>query len=106
MDEGRVELIAKAHREEGEIECRWCFAVDLQRVKAIIVDQEHLPDATVLSLWCPRCGGVSSYYIRAWGEDYFKERIITLYPDFEEKITDELVREVNDRLWPEFYDEC
>lgn len=104
MDQETIRRFTRGHLEEGIDECRWCFAIDLQRVKAIVIDQYDFPDATVLHLMCPRCGGEFSYYIRSWSEPYLTERMATLHPGLKGQITDDLIREVNDRLWPEFRD--
>jgi hypothetical protein len=103
-DEQSIKEITRHHVEALELECRWCFAVDLQRVKANIIAQHDFPDATVLHLKCPRCGGEFSYYIRGWSEPYLAERITTLHPGLIGQITSDLIGEVNDRMWPEFRD--
>lgn len=59
----------------------------------------------VLHLKCPRCGGEFSYYIREWGELYLKSIITKLHPELEGKIDDDLLGQINDRMWPE-YDDC
>ena len=45
MDSSQARQLIKEHREEGETECRWCFAIDLQRVKANIIGQHNFPIA-------------------------------------------------------------
>ena len=95
------EQLIKDHRKADWKECRWCFAIDLQRVKAKQIAKHNFPDATILHMRCPRCGGEYSYYFRAWGEDYIKERIVALHPEIQERITNELIRLINGRLWPE-----
>ena len=102
IDEDQLNQLTKDHVEDGETECRWCFAIDLQRVKTNIIAQHDFPDATVLHLKCPRCGGEFSYYIRAWGEDYLRNIILKLHPELEDKINDDLIGKINDRMWPEF----
>ena len=102
MNKNEIVKILKEHVEDGETECRWCFAIDLQRIKANIVAQEDYPDATVLHLKCPKCDGEFSYYIRAWAEPYLKDRITKLHPEIEGKISDDLLSEINDRMWPEY----
>jgi hypothetical protein len=105
VDEVQLKNLIESHLEE-EKECRWCFAIDLQRVKANKIAQYDFPDATVLHLKCPRCGGESSYYIRIWGEDYIRNIVLTLHPEPEGRIDDNLVGEINDRMWPEFNCDC
>jgi len=102
MNRNQVKQLIKDHREEGETECRWCFAVDMQRVKARIIGQYDFSDATVLHLRCPRCDGIFSYYIRAWGKSYVKNIISRLHPELEGRIDDDLLRKINNRMWPEF----
>jgi hypothetical protein len=104
MNKEEISQLIKSHLVEGEEECRWCFAIDLQRVRSKIIGQYHFPDATVLQLMCPKCGGEFSYYIRSWSEPYLTERITTLHPGLKGQVTDDLIREVNDRMWPEFRD--
>ena len=101
MNTNEVTKIIKDHLEDGETECRWCFAVDLQRIKGGIIAQYDFPDATLLHLRCPRCGGEFSHYFHAWGEDYLKDIISKLHPAFEGRIDDKLFNEINDRVWPE-----
>jgi len=92
----------KEHLEERETECRWCFAIDMQRVKGNIIATYNYPDATLLYLQCPRCGGKFTLYFHAWGQDYLKNIISKLHPELESKIDDELFNEINDRIWPEY----
>jgi len=105
-DEQSIKEITRDHVEALEPECRWCFAIDLQRVRADIIAQHDFPDATVLHLRCPRCGGEFSYYIRAWGEDYIRNIVLKLHPELEGRIDDNLIRKINDRMWPEFDCDC
>lgn len=106
MDAVQNSQLTEAHLEEGMDECRWCFAVDMERVKAKKIAQYDFPDATVIHMKCPRCGGESSYYIRIWGEDYIRSIVATLHPELESVIKDSLIREINDRMWPEFDCDC
>ena len=101
LDSGQLRKLVEAHREE-ETECRWCFAIDLHRVKANVIAQHDFPDATVLHLKCPRCGGEFTRYFHAWGEQYLKNIISKLHPELADKIDDKLFNEINDRVWPEF----
>jgi uncharacterized C2H2 Zn-finger protein len=106
MDAAQPSQLTKKHLEEGMDECRWCFAVDMERVKARKVAQYDFPDATVIHLKCPRCGGEFSYYIRAWGENYIQNIVLKLHPELEGRIDDNLIREINNRMWPEFAQDC
>jgi hypothetical protein len=96
----KINKLFKAHREANWEECRWCFAIDLQRVKAKEIAKYDFPDATILSMKCDRCGGEYSYYFRVRGEDYIKERMIALHPDIQGHVTDDKIRAINHRLWP------
>ena len=102
MDSSQARQLIKEYREEGETECRWCFAIDLQRVKANIIGQYNFPDATVLHLKCSRCDSEFSYYTRGWSEPYLRNIILKLHPKLEDKIDDNLIRKINDRMWPEY----
>ena len=103
MDRDQIKQLIEAHREEEE-ECRWCFAVDLQRVKANTIAQFDFQDAMVLHLKCPRCEGEFSYYIREWSEPYLWNIISNLHPELEGRINHDLFNEINDRIWPEYLD--
>jgi len=102
MNKEQVRQIIKAHLEEGETECRWCFAVDMQRIEGKVIATYNYPDSTLVHLSCPRCGGEFTLYIQAWAEPYLEDRILTLHPELEDKITDDLIGEVNDHMWPEY----
>ena len=56
----------------------------------------------VLHIRCPRCGGEFSYYVQMWEEPYLSGIITKLHPELEGKITEDLIGEINRRLWPEF----
>ena len=99
MDKEQIKALAKAHLEAEAGECRWCFAIDLQRVKAKEIARYDFPDATVFHYSCPRCGGEFSEYINGWGEDYMKERISRLYPELEGHISDDFFSEANHRVF-------
>ena len=102
MNKNETAKVIKEHVEDGETEYRWCFAVDLYRVKADIIAQYDFPDAMVLHLKCSRCGGEFSYYSRGWGEPYLKGIIMKLHPELEDKVDDDLIGKINDRMWPEY----
>jgi len=98
MDKKQLRKLIKDHLEEGIDECRWCFAVDLERVKGNEIARYDFPDAAFIGFSCPRCGGEFSLYINGWGEDYVKEKIKKLHPELGGNISDKLFREVNDRV--------
>jgi len=102
LDKHQIKELVKAHLEAEEPECRWCFAVDMQRVKGKIIAQYNFPDGMVLHLSCPRCGGEFSYYAEIWEADYLKNIIFKLHPELENNVADELFKEINDRVFPEY----
>ena len=101
MSVGQIKKIIEDHLTEGETECRWCFAVDMQRIKGQVIATYNYPDATLVHLSCPRCKGEFTLYFNSWGEDYLKDIISKLHPEFKNKISNKLFREVNDRVCPE-----
>jgi len=76
------------------VECRWCFAIDLQRVKAIEIAEYKLHDALIVHMKCNRCGGEYSSYTRIGDEEYIKERIISLYPEIQETVIHNIIPRV------------
>ncbi len=97
-DKREIQQLIKARLEEGETECRWCFAVDLERIKGKEIAMHFYTDAFLVHLRCPRCGGEFTLYSTGWGEDYLKERIFKLHPELEDRIDDRLFNEINDRV--------
>lgn len=95
-----MEPLIRSHLEEGETECRWCFAIDMARIKGDIIATYNYPDATLVHLSCSRCRGEFTLYFPAWGECYVKERIRKLHPELE--VDDTLFNKINDHLWPEY----
>jgi hypothetical protein len=104
MDRDKFKKLLRSHLEAEEPECRWCFAIDMQRVKGKIVAQYNFPDGMVLHLSCSRCGGDFSFYTEGWSEDYLKNVIFKLHPELENNVSDELFKEINDRVLPEYLD--
>lgn len=104
MEDNEFKDILRAHLEAVEPECRWCFAVDMERVKGEIIAQYDFPDATLLHLSCPRCGGEWSEYIRGFQREYLRNRIYKLHPQLERRNEDQQFRETIRRLWPEHPD--
>ncbi|MCK4828527.1 hypothetical protein KA005_73025 [bacterium] len=98
MDKEQIRRITKVHLEEGIDECRWCFAVDLERVKGHEIARYDFPDAILWHFSCPRCGGEFSLCTDGWDETYVKEKIHKLHLELGGNISDELFREVNDRV--------
>lgn len=104
MDNNQFDAVLTAHLEALDPECRWCFAIDMERVKGEIIGRHNAPDAMLLHLSCPRCGGEWSEYIRIVGEEYLRDRIKRLPPELEGKNIYQECREALDRLWPEYPD--
>lgn len=102
MDRDQVKQLIKDHLEEGETECRWCFAIDMQRIKGNIIATYNFPDATLVHLLCPKCGGEFTLYFHAWGKDHLKDIISKLHSELEGRIDDDLLSEINNRVWPEY----
>jgi|GEM_PF-1539941 len=106
VDNAQLINLTKVHLEDGIDECRWCFAVDMERVKGKEVARHDFPDGTLLHYFCPRCRGEFSNYTNGWGEDYVKEKINKLHPELKGEISDEFFGEVNNRvLFPDNLDD-
>ena len=98
MHKEQMRQITKSHLSDRIDECRWCFAVDMERVKGNEIARYDFPDSTLLHFSCPRCGGEFSLYIPGWGEGYIKKVIRKFHPEIGGEIGEELLREVNDRV--------
>ena len=98
MDELQARRLTTAHLEEGMDECRWCFAVDLERAKGQEIARYDFPDGTLLLYACSRCGGTFSTYVPGWDELYVRSAITKLHPELNGNISEELFREVNGRV--------
>ena len=94
------EDILKAHLEAGEFECRWCFAVDMERVPGKIIKKYRFPDATLHHLACPRCEGEWTEYTPATDAGYLKRRIFKLHPELKDNLGYDRFKEIVDLLWP------
>ena len=97
-NEQDVRQLTKAHLEEGLDECRWCFAVDLERVKGLLFARYEFPDGCLEYRYCPRCKGEYSVYVPVWGEAYVKEHIVALHSGISGQIDQALFDHVNDRV--------
>ena len=104
MEDNEIEDILRAHLEAVEPECRWCFAIDMERVKGEIIAQYDFSDAMVLLLACPRCGGYWTEYVRGFSREYLREHVHKLHPQLEGENIDQKFEEAIDRLWPEHPD--
>jgi hypothetical protein len=100
--EERMRALTRAHLEEGLNECRWCFAVDLERVAGKEVARYDLPDAIVWLFLCPRCGGEFSLYSEGYEAEYLQRIVKKLHPELEDNVSDELFTQANDRVLYDF----
>lgn len=103
-DKHIIDELTKAHLEAVEPECRWCFAVDMQRVKGNKIARYDFPDAMLLHLSCPRCGGEFSEYIEGWNADYVMNILSKLHPELKNNLEEKLFTEINLRVFPEYPD--
>ena len=94
----RIRHLIRAHLEEGLDECRWCFAVDLARVKGTVLARHEFPDGYLEYLYCPRCKGEYSLYVPVWGEDYVKDRLLALHPELRGQVDEPFLKRINDRV--------
>jgi hypothetical protein len=104
MDDKQFDNVLRAHLEAVDPECRWCFAISKERVKGEIIAQHDFPDAMLLHLSCPRCGGEWSEYIQGFQGEYLRSRISTLYPELEGESAEQAFEQAIGRLWPEHPD--
>lgn len=72
--------ILEDHLGAVPFECRWCFAVDRERIGGEIISDYHFPDLSVIHLRCPRCGGEFTYVSEGFERSYLLERVCALYP--------------------------
>lgn len=84
MDKKGMKELLKAHLEAFPPECRWCFAIDRERITGKEIGRYDSPDAMVLHYSCPRCGGEYSAYIPMIGNEYVEQRMRHLHPEIEE----------------------
>ena len=96
-----LEELLDAHLEAPDPECRWCFAIDMVRIKGEVLARHMAPDAMVLHISCPRCKGEFSHFIQVWSEEYALERISHLHPDLDDEQKRRLHDEMKWRMYPE-----
>jgi hypothetical protein len=94
--------LTKAHLEEGIDECRWCFAVDFQRIVGKEIARYNFPDGTLWHFSCPRCGGEFSLYSAGYEKQYLLGMINKLHPELKGEVSDELFDLVNNRVLYDF----
>lgn len=80
MKQKNVKDILEAHLGALEPECRWCFAIDMERVEGVVIESFWFPDYFVQHLRCPRCGGEFTMVTWVYEKGYLKERILRVYP--------------------------
>ena len=98
LDPQRARRITREHLELGPDECRWCFAVDMERVKGKEIARHSLSDATVLYFSCPRCGGEYSLCSNGFDDSYLKGIIHKLHPELDGQIDDIYLNEIIGRV--------
>jgi len=101
MDKDELKALINEHLEAVEPECRWCFAIDKQRVKGKIIAKYIFQDALLLHLSCPRCGGEFTIYAETWSKEYLNERIHKIHPEWKGEIGEEQFSEILDLVIPE-----
>ena len=74
-----------AHLSAIHPECRWCFGIDGKRVKGKLIKVYNFPDATLMHLECPRCGGEFTNYFLGCDPGYITERVRQLHTPLEVK---------------------
>lgn len=104
MDKDKFNELVKAHPDAWEPEWRWCFAVDLQRVKGEVLAQYKFPDAIILHLSCPRYGGEFIYYADGWKVNYLKSLAFKLHPELNGQIGQKSFNKINSRVFVEYLD--
>jgi hypothetical protein len=103
IDYDEYRQLIKEHLESVG-ECRWCFAIDLERVPGTLVAQHDYSDGMLLQYQCSRCGGEFTVYSQGFDEPYLKERIRKLHPELGGVIDDEVFEEIIDCVCPEHLD--
>lgn len=101
-DREQIRKLTKSHLEEGIDECRWCFAVDLQRVVGKEIARYDFPDGTLWLYSCPRCGGEFSLYSEGYSAAYLLNKIEKLHPELKGNVSDELFNQMNERVLYDF----
>lgn len=99
MDKNGFDEVLRVHLEAVEPECRWCFAVDIEKVQGKTIAQYDFEDGMLIHLSCPRCGGEWSEYIRVFTGEYLRDRIYSLHPELKGKNVDQEFEVAVHRLW-------
>jgi len=94
----------RRHLETADPECRWCWAIDSERVVGEIISWTELPDASLIYLSCPRCGGSWSEYFTGFDGEYLRERIRRLHPEMTPDDVQRRFEESIDMLYPQHPD--
>jgi len=98
LDEKELRKIIGAHLELGVDECRWCFAIDLERIKGNEIARYNFPDMTVIHYSCPRCGGEYSLCSNGFAEPYLNSIIHKLHPELGGIIEENHLNEIIGRV--------
>jgi len=101
MDKDQLRKLINNHLEALEPECRWCFAIDKVRVKGKEITVHDYPDALLIVLECPRCGGTFTCHVDVVSRDYIEERVYKLHPEMRGHLAEEQFREILDLVFPE-----
>lgn len=99
----KTHAIIEAHLAALEPECRWCFAVDLERVKGKLIACHTFPDAMLLHLACPRCGAEFTRYVEGWEEKYLENIVLKLHPEMGRKVGAKRLEAFSKRVFPEYH---
>ena len=94
MNNRQIKKLLNDYFDVEEPECRWCFAIDKQRVKGEVVTEYEFPDGCLQHLSCPRCGGEFTAYFMQGKADYVRERGNKLHPEWKGKIRSEKFSEI------------
>jgi hypothetical protein len=101
-DRPDIHELITAHLEAPAPECRWCFAIDLERVPGRVLGTVRLSDASLVRLICPRCGCEFSFYSEGWEDDYLMKVISKLHPNQPHENHRQLLMQAHRLLFPEY----
>ena len=81
MGQNSFDEILEAHLGAVPFECRWCFAIDGERVGGEEIENYSFRDLQVIHLRCPRCGGEFTFASQGFEASYLRDRICQVYPE-------------------------
>jgi hypothetical protein len=102
IDQNRLNELIAAHLEAVDPECRWCFAIDLERIPGKIVRVSNFSDGSLFEIVCPKCGSQFTYLSEGWEDNYLINVIKNLHPNDPQEIQDELLDQAHKLLFPEY----